>query len=87
MTNPSMCSRHSAYYEAVQAADDDVKEALGHIAAEQNAGRLSTAEAVRGDRGARGWSRLGGTSRSGVTGTPSGPAACPTRSPAPSPPA
>lgn len=38
--------RHSAYYEAVQEADRDVEEALGHVRAEEDAHRITTAEAA-----------------------------------------
>jgi hypothetical protein len=43
-----VCGRSQAahYYEAARAADDDVREALSHVSAEQDAGRLTTLEAA-----------------------------------------
>ena len=38
--------RHSAYYRAVAEADDDLHDAISHVVAEQDAGRISLAEAA-----------------------------------------
>ena len=37
---------HAAYFDAVRQADEDLTEALGHIRAEQEAGRITAAEAA-----------------------------------------
>ena len=37
---------HSAYYRAAAEADDDLHDAIGHVVAEQDAGRISQAEAA-----------------------------------------
>jgi len=36
----------STYFDAIRQAEDDVAEALGHIRAEENAGRITVAEAA-----------------------------------------
>ena len=46
MENPSTDGRHSAYYSLVGQADADLDEALGNVRAEQDAGRISPAEAA-----------------------------------------
>ena len=46
MQNPSTDDTHSAYYDAVSKADADLDEALGHVRAEQDAGRITPAEAA-----------------------------------------
>jgi hypothetical protein len=37
----------SAYYAEIQAADEDLQDALGHVRAEQDAGRITTADAAQ----------------------------------------
>jgi hypothetical protein len=44
--NPSTDDRYAAYYAAVSAADADLDEALSHVRAEQDSGRISPAEAA-----------------------------------------
>ena len=46
MQNPSTDDTHSAYYDAVSQADADLDEALGHVRAEQDAGRITPVEAA-----------------------------------------
>jgi hypothetical protein len=46
MQNPSTDEPHSAYYDAVSKADADLDEALSHVRAEQDAGRITPAEAA-----------------------------------------
>ena len=46
MSNPSTNDNHSAYYNAVSKAEEDISEALGHVRAEEDAGRITTAEAA-----------------------------------------
>jgi hypothetical protein len=46
MEKPTTDDRHSAYYSLVGQADADLDEALGHVRAEQDAGRISPAEAA-----------------------------------------
>jgi hypothetical protein len=46
MQNPSTDGTHSAYYDAVSRADADLEEALGHIRAEEDAHRITPAEAA-----------------------------------------
>jgi len=46
MENPSTDGRHSAYYSVVGKADADLEEALGHVRAEEDAHRITTAEAA-----------------------------------------
>jgi hypothetical protein len=46
VSNPGTNDGHSAYYRAVGDADDDLHEAISHIAAEQDAGRISTEQAA-----------------------------------------
>ena len=38
--------RCSAYFDAIRQAEEDVSEALGHIRAEEDAGRITTVEAA-----------------------------------------
>ena len=42
----STSGRCSAYFDAIREAEDDVADALGHIRAEEDAGRISTVEAA-----------------------------------------
>jgi hypothetical protein len=46
MQNPSTDDRHSAYYSVVGKADADLEEALGHVRAEEDAHRITPAEAA-----------------------------------------
>jgi hypothetical protein len=46
MEKPTTDDRHSAYYSTVGKADADLDEALGHVRAEQDAGRITPAEAA-----------------------------------------
>jgi hypothetical protein len=46
MQNPSTDGTHSAYYDAVSKADADLEEALGRVRAEQDAHRITLAEAA-----------------------------------------
>ena len=46
MQNPSTDDKHSAYYDAVSRADADLDEALSHVRAEEDAGRLTPAGAA-----------------------------------------
>ena len=46
MEKPTTDDRHSAYYSVVGQADADLDEALGHVRAEQDAGRITPAEAA-----------------------------------------
>ena len=46
MEKPTTDDRHSAYYSLVGQADADLDEALGHVRAEQDAGRITPAEAA-----------------------------------------
>jgi hypothetical protein len=46
MQNPSTDGRHSAYYSVVGQADADLEDALGHVRAEEDAHRISPAEAA-----------------------------------------
>jgi hypothetical protein len=46
MQNPSTDGKHSVYYDAVSRADADLDEALSHVRAEQDAGRITPAEAA-----------------------------------------
>jgi len=46
MQNPSTDDRHSAYYDAVSRADADLDEALSHVRAEEDAGRINPVEAA-----------------------------------------
>jgi hypothetical protein len=46
MQNPGTNDSHSAYYRAVAEADDDLQAAISHVVAEQDAGRISLAEAA-----------------------------------------
>ena len=46
MQNPSTDDTHSAYYNAVSKADADLDEALSHVRAEEDAGRINPVEAA-----------------------------------------
>ena len=46
MQNPSTDGTHSAYYDAVSRADADLEAALGHVRAEEDAGRITPVEAA-----------------------------------------
>ena len=46
MQNPSTDDRHSAYYDAMREADDDLADALSAIRAEEDAHRITPAEAA-----------------------------------------
>jgi hypothetical protein len=46
MQNPSTDGRHSAYYDAVSRADANLEDALSHVRAEEDAHRITTAEAA-----------------------------------------
>ena len=46
MQNPSTDGKHSAYYDAVSRADADLEDALNHVRAEEDAHRITTAEAA-----------------------------------------
>ena len=48
MQNPSTDEPRSAYYDAVSEADTDLEEALGHVRAEEDAHRITPAEATAG---------------------------------------
>ncbi len=41
-----LSAQHSAYYAAVESADDDLEEALTHVRAEEDAGRITTRQAA-----------------------------------------
>ena len=45
-TGTSGSGRCSAYFDAIRQAEEDVSEALGHIRAEEDAGRITTVEAA-----------------------------------------
>ena len=46
MQNPSTDDTHSAYYDAVSKADADLEDALSHVRAEEDALRITPAEAA-----------------------------------------
>ena len=46
MQNPSTDDKHSAYYDAVSRADADLQEALSRLRAEEDADRITAAEAA-----------------------------------------
>ena len=46
MQNPSTDDEHSAYYDAISKADADLEDALSHVRAEEDAGRITPAEAA-----------------------------------------
>jgi hypothetical protein len=46
MQNPSTPDRHSAYFGAMRDADAALDDALGHVRAEEDAGRITPAEAA-----------------------------------------
>jgi hypothetical protein len=46
MQNPSTDDTHSAYYDAVSRADASLEEALSHVRAEEDAHRITPAEAA-----------------------------------------
>jgi hypothetical protein len=45
-TSTSGSGRCSAYFDAIRQAEDDVADALGHIRAEEDGGRITTVEAA-----------------------------------------
>jgi hypothetical protein len=45
MNNPPT-DRHAAYFDAMREADEALDEALGHVRAEQDAGRITPAQAA-----------------------------------------
>ena len=45
MSNPPT-DRHAAYFDAMREADEALDEALGHVRAEEDAGRITPAEAA-----------------------------------------
>jgi hypothetical protein len=45
-TSTSGSGRCRAYFDAIREAEDDVADALGHIRAEEDAGRITTVEAA-----------------------------------------
>ena len=46
MIPPAPATRHSAYFDAMREADDDLADALSAIRAEEDAHRISPAEAA-----------------------------------------
>jgi hypothetical protein len=46
MTDPSTAGRHSAYFDKMRELDGLLAEALGHIRAEEDARRITPAEAA-----------------------------------------
>jgi hypothetical protein len=46
MTNDRTSDRHSAYYDAMHDADEALADALSHVRAEEDAHRITTAEAA-----------------------------------------
>jgi len=47
MNNPTGTGdKHSAYFDAIHQADEDLAEALGHIRAQEEAGRITPAGAA-----------------------------------------
>ena len=44
MNDPA--SRHSAYFDAMREADEALDDALGHVRAEEDAGRITPAQAA-----------------------------------------
>jgi hypothetical protein len=46
MNNPSTSDRHSAYYDAMRDADQTLEDALSHVRAEEDARRITPAEAA-----------------------------------------
>ena len=47
MNDPTGTSdRHTTYYDAMRDADDALEDALGHVRAEEDAGRITTVEAA-----------------------------------------
>jgi hypothetical protein len=45
-TGTSGSGRCSTYFDAIRRAEEDVSEALGHVRAEEDAGRITTVEAA-----------------------------------------
>jgi hypothetical protein len=45
-TGTSGSGRCSTYFDAIRRAEEDISEALGHVRAEEDAGRITTAEAA-----------------------------------------
>ena len=41
-----LSQKHTAYYEAVSQADDDLEDALTHVRAEEDAGRITARQAA-----------------------------------------
>ena len=41
-----LSQKHTAYYDAVSEADDDLEEALTHVRADEDAGRITTRQAA-----------------------------------------
>ncbi len=41
-----LSEKHTAYYEAVSQADDDLEDALTHVRAEEDAGRITARQAA-----------------------------------------
>jgi hypothetical protein len=46
MEKPTTSDLHSAYFDAIHQADADLEEAISHVRAEQDAGRLTPAGAA-----------------------------------------
>ena len=46
MQNPSTDGKHSAYYNAISQANADLEEALSHVRAEEDAGRITPEQAA-----------------------------------------
>jgi hypothetical protein len=46
MQNDPTPDRHSAYYDAIRDADEALEDALSHVRAEQDARRITPAEAA-----------------------------------------
>ena len=46
MEKPTTDDQHSTYYSVVGKADTDLDEALSHVRAEEDAGRITPAEAA-----------------------------------------
>jgi hypothetical protein len=46
MSDPSTGDRHSAFYDAMRDADETLDDALSHVRAEEDAHRITPAEAA-----------------------------------------
>ncbi len=46
MEKPTTDDQHSAYYSAIHQADADLEEAISHVRAEEDAHRITPAEAA-----------------------------------------